>query len=88
MLQSQGLVYTGTNNNTLQVFISASAPANGTSQYANWLPAPTDAGFQFIFRTYGPTDSAIQGQYAPPAVVKTTLAATVISSSIAGRKFV
>ncbi|KAK9827504.1 hypothetical protein WJX74_006310 [Apatococcus lobatus] len=86
--RSQRLVYTGTNNNTLQVFISASQPTVGTAQYSNWLPAPPDAGFQFILRTYGPPDYAIQGQYAPPAVVKVDSAASVTPLSVAGRKFV
>ena len=50
--------------------MSASAPANGTAQAANWLPAPTDAPFQFILRTYLPPASSILGHYAPPAIVK------------------
>ena len=75
-VQTAGLVYTGANNDTLEVFISASAPAAGTAQAANWLPAPVDAGFQFILRTYLPPASSIAGQYAPPAVVKVATSPT------------
>lgn len=71
-LQTQGLVFSGPNNNTLEVFISATQPAAGTPQAANWLPAPPDAPFLFLLRTYLPPPLAIAGQYAPPAIVRTT----------------
>ena len=38
LLQTTGLVYSGTNNNTLVVFVSATAPTNGTAQAVDWLP--------------------------------------------------
>lgn len=75
MLQTPNLVY-GNNNSTLQVYLSATAPANGTAQYANWLPAPTNAPFQFILRVYGATPAAASGNYSPPPVVRTTGTAT------------
>lgn len=40
--RTTGLVYGGASNNTLTVFVSASAPANGTAQAANWLPGEHD----------------------------------------------
>lgn len=72
-VQTPGLVY-GANNETLTVFISASQPANGTANHANWLPAPNNAPIFFILRTYVTTASAIAGNYAPPAFIRTEAA--------------
>lgn len=72
LLQTAGLVYTGTNNNTLTVFISASQPALGTAQYANWLPAPSNAPIFFLLRTYEPPSYVLSGGYAPPAFIPIT----------------
>jgi len=72
MVQTSGLVYTGTNNNTLTVFISASQPPLGTAEYANWLPAPNNAPIFFLLRTYEPPSYVLSGGYAPPAVVLTS----------------
>ncbi len=65
-MQTSGLVYGGTNNSTLTVFISASQPALGTAEYANWLPAPNNSAMFFLLRTYEPPSYAIAGGYSPP----------------------
>lgn len=72
LLQTSGLTYSGTNNNTLQVFISAEQPAAGSSQLANWLPAPTNAAFELILRLYKAYSYVSVGDYEPPAVIRTT----------------
>lgn len=72
--QTSGLVYSGANNSSLQVFISAKQPPAGTPQLANWLPAPTSGAFQLVLRMYGPAGYVAAGQYEPPAVVPVTAA--------------
>ncbi len=72
--QTSGLVYSGANNDTLQVFISAEQPSAGSLEYANWLPAPNHAPCEFILRTYKPPSYVLAGVYAAPAVVRTTTA--------------
>jgi len=70
VVQTSGLVYGGTNNSTLTVFISASQPALGTAEYANWLPAPNNSAMFFLLRTYEPPAYAIAGAYSPPGFVR------------------
>lgn len=70
--RTSGLVYTGTNNNTLTIFVSASQPAAGTAEYANWLPAPNNAPMFFLLRTYEPLAYVIAGNCAPPPFILTT----------------
>ena len=78
-VQTSGLVYSGTNNSTLVVFISATQPQQGTANAANWLPAPGNAGFQLILRLYEAPTSVLSNKYEPPAVVRTSAGiATVV----------
>lgn len=72
ILQTSGLVYSGTSNSTLQVFISAHQPTASSPQFANWLPAPNDAPFELIVRLYEPQSLVLAGDYEPPAVVRQT----------------
>ncbi|KAA6420889.1 MAG: hypothetical protein FRX49_09030 [Trebouxia sp. A1-2] len=68
--RTSGLVYGGSDNSTLTVFISASQPALGTAEYANWLPAPNNSAMFFLLRTYEPPAYAIAGAYSPPGFVR------------------
>ena len=79
--QTPGLSYSGTNNNTLVVFVSSTAPTNGAANAANWLPAPPDAPFECILRTYGPPAYAIAGGYAPPAIVRSAAPTPAVSTA-------
>ncbi|KAL0038112.1 hypothetical protein WJX79_003329 [Trebouxia sp. C0005] len=78
--RTSGLVYTGTNNNTLTIFVSASQPAVGTAEYANWLPAPNNAPMFFLLRTYEPPAYVIAGNYAPPPFILSTSTTPVASA--------
>ena len=73
-VQTPNLSLSGPTNSTLVVYIASTSnpPANGTSQYANWLPAPSDAPFFLILRLYLPFASVLNGSYEPPAVVLST----------------
>ena len=41
----------------------------GDAAAANWLPAP-DEPFYLVLRDYYPAEEALDGSWAPPAVVK------------------
>ena len=73
-LQTPNLTFSGPTNSSLVVYIASTSnpPANGTSQYANWLPAPSDAPFFLILRLYLPFASVLTALYEPPAVVLST----------------
>ncbi|DBB11917.1 hypothetical protein WJX82_007641 [Trebouxia sp. C0006] len=78
--RTSGLVYSGTNNSTLVVFISATQPQQGTANAANWLPAPSNAGFQLILRLYEAPASVLNNDYEPPAVVRTSTTTATATS--------
>ncbi len=79
-VQTSGLVYSGINNSTLVVFISATQPQQGTANAANWLPAPNNAGFQLILRLYEAPASVLSNNYEPPAVVRTSTSIAIATS--------
>ena len=79
-VQTSGLMYIGTNNSTLVVFISATQPQQGTANAANWLPAPSNAGFQLILRLYEAPASVLNNDYEPPAVVRTSTTTATATS--------
>ncbi|DBA92269.1 TPA: hypothetical protein ACH3X2_003703 [Trebouxia sp. C0005] len=78
--RTSGLVYGGSDNSTLTVFISASQPALGTAEYANWLPAPNNSAMFFLLRTYEPPAYAIAGAYSPPGFVRIAPGSTSTAS--------
>jgi len=43
----------------------------GKDKESNWLPSPRDASFSLYIRAYWPESEALNGQWTPPAVVKT-----------------
>ncbi len=56
------------NDGNLTIFIQHQAPAN-KEQKSNWLPAPNEP-FYLTLRIYGPTETAMNGTWKPPAVEK------------------
>ena len=72
-VQTSYLVYSGINNSTLVLFISATQPQQGTANAANWLPALSNAGFQLILRLYEAPASVLSNNYEPPAVVRASI---------------
>ncbi|KPU53910.1 hypothetical protein AN403_941 [Pseudomonas fluorescens] len=67
----------GTRNKSLQtnpdgsltLYVQSESP--GKDKESNWLPSPRDAGFSLYIRAYWPESDALDGQWTPPAVVKT-----------------
>ncbi|RAI69477.1 hypothetical protein DOZ80_15155 [Pseudomonas fluorescens] len=67
----------GTKNKSLQtnpdgsltLYVQSESP--GKDKESNWLPSPRDAGFSLYIRAYWPESDALDGQWTPPAVVKT-----------------
>jgi len=67
----------GTGNKSLQtnpdgsltLYVQSESP--GKDKESNWLPSPRDAGFSLYIRAYWPESDALDGQWTPPAVVKT-----------------
>lgn len=51
---------------SLTIYIGHKKPAAGTG---NWLPAPP-AGFNLMMRIYGPKEEVLNGNWTPPAVIK------------------
>ena len=72
-VQTSYLVYSGINNSTLVLFISATQLQQGTANAANWLPALSNAGFQLILRLYEAPASVLSNNYEPPAVVRASI---------------
>lgn len=58
-----GLQYNS--DGSLTIYLQNTEPAGGTS---NWLPTPTDA-FNVTLRVYDPAESALTGEWIPPAIV-------------------
>jgi hypothetical protein len=54
----------------LVIYVQADAPTD-PQQRQNWLPAPSQGGFQFAARFYGPKGPLIDGSYDMPQVVRT-----------------
>ena len=67
----------GTRNKSLQTNLDGSltlyvqSESPGKDKESNWLPSPRDAGFSLYIRAYWPESDALDGQWTPPAVVKT-----------------
>jgi len=57
---------------SLDIYIQSSTP--GGNREANWLPSPgpdaPDRRFTLVMRLYAPERKVLQGQWAPPALVK------------------
>ncbi|MFN8475377.1 MAG: DUF1254 domain-containing protein [Anaerolineae bacterium] len=51
---------------SLSIYVQQYAPSE--DEMANWLPAP-DEPFYLTLRLYGPKETAIKGEWQPPAVV-------------------
>ena len=68
-MQTPGLVYSGSNNNTLSIFVAPQQPPTGSAQAANWLPALATL-FYLELRLYQPESQVLAGQYIPPAVLR------------------
>ncbi len=62
--RTQGLQYNA--DGSLDIYISHKPPPEGES---NWLPAPVGA-FEVTLRLYGPLQSAVDGTYRYPPIVK------------------
>ncbi|MFN8498855.1 MAG: DUF1254 domain-containing protein [Anaerolineae bacterium] len=52
---------------SLTLYVQHDAPSE--DEMANWLPAP-DEPFYLTLRLYGPDETAIAGQWRPPAIVR------------------
>jgi hypothetical protein len=52
---------------SFDIYVSSKSP--GRARAANWLPAP-EGPFQLVMRVYAPQASAIDGSWAPPALVR------------------
>jgi len=67
----------GTKNKSLQantdgsltIYVQNDSP--GKDKESNWLPTPKGADFSLYIRAYWPEPAALNGQWVPPAVVKT-----------------
>lgn len=66
---------------TLVLHIGKDSP--GSELESNWLPAP-DGPFYLVMRLYGPEQAALEGSWAPPAVVKTTAVSSDTTPDSAG----
>ncbi|QDJ50586.1 DUF1254 domain-containing protein [Bordetella hinzii] len=53
---------------SLDIYIRRDYP--GESRAANWLPAPRDGTFLVNLRLYAPRNIALDGQWAPPPIVR------------------
>lgn len=53
------------------VFYLQSGRPTDPEQTRNWLPIPSEGGFQLAARFYGPMAPLIDGSYAMPAIVRT-----------------
>jgi hypothetical protein len=54
---------------SLTIYVQSNSP--GGDLQSNWLPAPKKGQFSLYLRTYWPKDNILNGQWTPPAVVKT-----------------
>jgi hypothetical protein len=67
----------GTKNKSLQtnpdgsltIYVQSQSP--GKDKESNWLPSPKGAEFSLYIRAYWPQADALDGDWTPPAVVKT-----------------
>lgn len=55
-------------DSSFTIFIQHEAPKD-KEQKANWLPAPNEP-FYLVLRIYGPEETAMNGTWEPPAIVK------------------
>ncbi|QJP61723.1 DUF1254 domain-containing protein [Bordetella holmesii] len=53
---------------SLDIYIRRDHP--GESRMANWLPAPREGNFLVNMRLYAPNNIALDGQWAPPPIVR------------------
>jgi hypothetical protein len=53
---------------SLDIYIQSDSP--GKDKESNWLPSPAKGLLSVTMRLYAPKDSALDGRWAPPAVVK------------------
>lgn len=63
---TDGLKYNS--DGSLDIYIRRDYP--GESKASNWLPAPKDGTFMLNLRLYAPRNIALDGQWAPPPVVR------------------
>ncbi len=52
---------------SIVLYVQEDSP--GSNREANWLPAP-GGPFYMVLRLYGPEETALEGEWIPPAVQK------------------
>lgn len=59
---------------SLTFYVQAESP--GADKESNWLPTPKSADFSLFLRAYWPQEAITEGRWTPPAVDRSTIAAT------------
>ncbi|MCU1224748.1 MAG: hypothetical protein JWQ42_2841 [Edaphobacter sp.] len=54
---------------SLDLYLQASEPPDGSKQKCNWLPTPANAGYIVFLRMYWPDDVITSGKWIPPPIV-------------------
>jgi hypothetical protein len=62
----EGLVYEP--DGSLVIYLQPDDP--GPAHRLNWLPTPPDQTYELSLRTYWPSNALLNGQWAPPPIVK------------------